>query len=64
VYLKADEQVEPDALIEFVKRDLAGFKVPAKLWVSHQPLPRLGSAKIDKVSLRKAYRDHHLATAA
>jgi long-chain acyl-CoA synthetase len=63
VYLKADEQVEGSALIDFVARDLASFKVPAKLWLSAEPLPRLGSAKIDKVSVRKAYRAQYQQTA-
>lgn len=56
VYLKAGESLEPDALIAFVAQELAAFKVPARLWVSEAPLPRLGSAKIDKVALRTAYR--------
>ena len=57
VYLKPSEIVEPTALIDFTRDHLAGFKVPAKLWISPEPLPKLGSAKIDKVSLRKHYRD-------
>ncbi len=57
VYAKADTPVEPDALADFVARELAGFKVPAKIWVSSEPLPKLGSAKIDKVALRKHYRE-------
>jgi acyl-CoA synthetase (AMP-forming)/AMP-acid ligase II len=56
VYLKSGEQVEPSALIDFVAQELAHFKVPARLWVSSASLPRLGSAKIDKVSVRKTYR--------
>ena len=57
VYLKPGEMVEPEALIDFTRDGLAAFKVPARLWVSPDPLPKLGSAKIDKVSLRKAYRE-------
>ncbi len=56
-YLKPGERVEPEALIDFTRNDLAAFKVPARLWISAEPLPKLGSAKIDKVSLRKHYRD-------
>jgi long-chain acyl-CoA synthetase len=55
-YLKPGEMVEPAALIDFTRDSLAAFKVPAKLWLSAEPLPKLGSAKIDKVSLRKHYR--------
>jgi long-chain acyl-CoA synthetase len=57
VYLKPGEQVEPSALIDFVRGTLAAYKVPARLWVAAEPLPRLGSAKIDKVALRKLYRE-------
>jgi long-chain acyl-CoA synthetase len=55
-YLKPGERVEPEALIDYTREHLAGFKVPAKLWIAPEPLPKLGSAKIDKVSLRKHYR--------
>lgn len=37
-------------------RHLAAFKVPAKLWLVCNALPRLGSGKIDKVSLRGYYQ--------
>ncbi len=56
VYLKDGEQVEPAALIDFTRETLAAFKVPAHLWLSPEPLPKLGSAKIDKVALRGQYR--------
>ncbi len=59
VFAKPGEQLESEALIEFVRRDLAAFKVPARLWIAHQPLPKLGSGKIDKVSLRSHYRAVH-----
>ena len=35
---------------------LAAFKVPAQIWISDSPLPRLGTGKIDKVSLRRDYQ--------
>jgi long-chain acyl-CoA synthetase len=40
----------------FLAEHLAAFKVPARIWVSPAPLPRLGTEKIDKVSLRQQYR--------
>lgn len=55
-FLKPGETVEPEALIDSTRDHLAAFKVPAKLWVSPDQLPKLGSGKIDKVSIRKAYR--------
>ncbi|HEV2567450.1 class I adenylate-forming enzyme family protein [Sphingomonas sp.] len=41
----------------FLQPRLAGFKIPARIWVSPEPLPRLGTEKIDKVSLRNRYRE-------
>ncbi len=59
VYAKPGAALEGEALIQFVSRDLSSFKVPARVWVSHDPLPKLGSAKIDKVALRTQYRAIH-----
>jgi acyl-CoA synthetase (AMP-forming)/AMP-acid ligase II len=64
VYMKPGERLESEALVEFVSRDLAAFKVPARLWLSPEPLPKLGSGKIDKVSLRAHFREVHQGRAA
>jgi acyl-CoA synthetase (AMP-forming)/AMP-acid ligase II len=63
VFLKPGERLESESLIQFVARDLASFKVPARLWVVDAPLPKLASGKIDKVTLRKQYREVHHGTA-
>ncbi|WP_374386484.1 class I adenylate-forming enzyme family protein [Sandaracinobacter sp.] len=59
VYPKGGEPLEGEAIIQFVARDLAAFKVPARVWVVAEPLPKLGSGKIDKVSLRGHFREVH-----
>ncbi len=59
VFPKPGEHLEGEAVIQFVGRELAQFKVPARVWVSDQPLPKLGSGKIDKVSLRRHFREVH-----
>ena len=64
VYVKPGEQLEGEAVIQFVTRDLAAFKVPARVWVVQDPLPKLGSGKIDKVSLRSHFREVHLGRIA
>jgi acyl-CoA synthetase (AMP-forming)/AMP-acid ligase II len=64
VYAKPGEHLDPDALVDFLKAGLAGFKIPAKVWMSGEQLPKLGSAKIDKVTLRKHYREVWAAKAA
>ena len=64
VYLKPGEQVERESLVNFLAGDLAKFKIPERIWIVKEPLPKLGSAKIDKVSLRNRYRAEHLGEAA
>ncbi|MFQ3666675.1 MAG: class I adenylate-forming enzyme family protein [Sphingomonadaceae bacterium] len=64
VYPKPGERLEGEAIIQFVGRELAAFKVPARVWVVGEPLPKLGSGKIDKVGLRTRYRAEHLGKAA
>jgi acyl-CoA synthetase (AMP-forming)/AMP-acid ligase II len=63
VYAKPGAALEADALHDFVARDLAAFKVPARLWLSPEQLPKLGSGKIDKVTLRTHYRAVHAGKA-
>jgi long-chain acyl-CoA synthetase len=48
--------LSPDALREFLCTRIAAFKVPERIWIAPDPLPRLGTEKIDKVSLRNHYR--------
>ncbi|HYN46715.1 MAG TPA: class I adenylate-forming enzyme family protein [Allosphingosinicella sp.] len=45
-----------EALTAFLGERLAHFKLPAYIWFSAEPLPKLGTGKIDKVRLREAYR--------
>ncbi|MDB5700715.1 MAG: AMP-dependent synthetase [Sphingomonadales bacterium] len=45
-----------DALRAFLGDRLAAFKVPVRMWFSPNPLLKLGTEKIDKVSLRNTYR--------
>jgi len=46
----------PEQLCAFLYAHIAAFKVPQRIWTSDEPLPRLGTEKIDKVSLRAKYR--------
>ena len=45
-----------DQLIAYLYAHIAAFKVPQRIWTSDEPLPRLGTEKIDKVALRAKYR--------
>lgn len=48
-------ELSPDELKSFLQAKLAPFKVPAHFWRVHEPLPRLGTQKIDRVTLRREY---------
>jgi long-chain acyl-CoA synthetase len=42
-------------LREFLVGKLAGFKIPARMIFSDEPLPLLGTGKIDRVALKAKY---------
>jgi long-chain acyl-CoA synthetase len=56
-HMKEGKTLEPDALREFLAARLAPFKVPAYIWLVPDDLPRLGTQKIDRVTLRKQYNE-------
>ncbi|RJF94041.1 class I adenylate-forming enzyme family protein [Sphingomonas cavernae] len=56
VHLHKGETLEIAQLLEFLGERLAAFKLPCRVWFVAEPLPRLGTEKIDKVSLRAKYR--------
>ena len=56
VHYRDGANVSEEAVKFFVGERLAAFKVPAHVWISEAPLPRLGTEKIDKVGLRSKYR--------
>ncbi|MGN6155496.1 MAG: AMP-binding protein [Sphingomicrobium sp.] len=47
--------LEESALREFLEGHVAAFKVPARFIFSAQPLPKLGTGKIDRVALKALY---------
>jgi len=44
-----------EELKAFLAPRLAAFKIPAHFWQVDEPLPRLGTQKIDRVTLRREY---------
>jgi acyl-CoA synthetase (AMP-forming)/AMP-acid ligase II len=56
IHLAHAGAVTTDDLIAFLHQHIAAFKIPARIWLSDAALPRLGTEKIDKVSLRTKYR--------
>jgi len=58
VYLTEEgRELDPEALRAFVAKEIAPFKVPVKFWQVHEALPRLGTEKVDKRTLRAKYSE-------
>ena len=62
VQLKPGALLDIEQLRDFLAERLAGFKLPAFVWVSELSLPRLGSGKIDKKQLKKIYAEKLLTS--
>ena len=56
VHLEPDEELGEAGLREFLEGRLAAFKLPVAIWFYAEPLPKLGTGKIDKVGLRNRHR--------
>ncbi|HVM23246.1 MAG TPA: class I adenylate-forming enzyme family protein [Sphingomicrobium sp.] len=55
VYAKDGADLTPDGLRDFLDGRLAKFKLPERIIMSDEPLPRLGTGKIDRRALRAQY---------
>lgn len=49
--------LDEEGLRAWLADHLAAFKIPARIWIAPDPLPKLGTEKIDKVALKTRYRD-------
>jgi acyl-CoA synthetase (AMP-forming)/AMP-acid ligase II len=56
VHLRAGSALTEAELQAFLAAHIAAFKVPVRIWLAPAALPRLGTEKIDKVSIRATYR--------
>jgi len=64
VWVKPGSTLSAEDMCSFLSARLAPYKVPCKIWMSNDALPKLGSEKIDKVSLRNHYRAEYAAEVA
>lgn len=64
IWMKPGSGVTAEAMQAFLGERLAPYKVPFKIWMAGDALPKLGSEKIDKVSLRNRYREEYAAEVA
>jgi long-chain acyl-CoA synthetase len=53
--VKEGRTVSEEALRAFLLQTMAPFKVPVRLWQEHETLPRLGTEKVDKRTLKARY---------
>jgi long-chain acyl-CoA synthetase len=53
--VKDGETLDEAELRDYLKQRIAAFKVPVRLWQEHETLPRLGTEKVDKRTLRTRY---------
>jgi acyl-CoA synthetase (AMP-forming)/AMP-acid ligase II len=58
VYPREGVSFDPQELRDFMAKELAGFKCPERIWVSPQPLPKLGTEKFDKQTIRRVALQH------
>jgi acyl-CoA synthetase (AMP-forming)/AMP-acid ligase II len=55
IYSEDDRQLDGETLREFLDGRIALYKIPQHIWVHEEPLPKLGTGKIDKKTLRERY---------
>ena len=56
-FAKDGAAISGDDLKQFLLPRLAPFKIPVHYWQASEPLPRLGTQKIDRVTLRREYNE-------
>ncbi len=61
IWMKPGSAVTAEDMTAFLGQRLAPYKVPFRMWMSNEALPKLGSEKIDKVTLRTRYREEYAA---
>ncbi|MGV7121638.1 class I adenylate-forming enzyme family protein [Sphingopyxis sp. 550A] len=61
IWMKPGSAVTAEDMTAFLGQRLAPYKVPLRIWMSNDALPKLGSEKIDKVTLRTQYREQYAA---
>ena len=55
IHARSGSSLDEAAMREFLQGRLAAFKIPARMIFAEQPLPRLGTGKIDRVELKETY---------
>ena len=61
IYPKPGAQIDAAQMRDFIAEGLANFKTPERIWISPAPLPRLGTAKFDKLTVKRIALQHEPA---
>ena len=61
IHRRDGSSLSEDDLRAFLDGRLAAFKMPARMIFCDEPLPRLGTGKIDRVALKQQYADDEAA---
>ncbi|MFA6218685.1 MAG: class I adenylate-forming enzyme family protein [Erythrobacter sp.] len=60
-YLHPGKTLPPEALQAYLRVHIAAFKVPSLVWQSGEQLPRLGTQKVDKRTVKTTFGKEYLA---
>ena len=55
LHCRDERRIDEPELRDFLATRLSAFKIPARFHFSDEPLPRLGTGKIDRVALKQKY---------
>ena len=55
IYVRDGQSLSEEDLRSFLENRIAKFKIPERIIFSPEPLPRLGTGKIDRRSLKTQY---------
>ena len=58
---KPEAHLDAETLRAFLCEHIAAFKIPVQFWQVGEPLPRLGTEKVDKRALREKYQHEWVA---
>ena len=59
-FLQRGKTLSPGELQGYLAEHIAKYKVPEKLWQAHEQLPRLGTQKVDKRTVKATYAKDYL----
>jgi acyl-CoA synthetase (AMP-forming)/AMP-acid ligase II len=60
-FLQPGESLSPEELQSYLAEHIARFKVPEKMWQATEQLPRLGTQKVDKRTVKATWAKDYVA---